>query len=300
VKLYRLIGILTVLLQNDKTTALELARRFEVSRRTILRDLDSLCGAGIPIVTTRGGDGGIAIMSGYKINKNVLTTDELQSLVAGLKGLDSVSKQSNFESLMLKLAPGNNAIVSLSGSIVIDLSSHYKDSLSEKIALLKQAISERRAVTFDYYYDKGEMSRELEPYFIQFIWSAWYVFGWCRLRGDFRRFKLGRLWNLSLTDERFELREVPPEQAGGGFAFSKQHNVKILFDKSVRYRLIEEYGLNCYEETADGLLFSLDYSSSDYVFSWLLGFGDKARILAPEATRAKFAALVKNIFSLYH
>ncbi|MDR0857934.1 MAG: YafY family transcriptional regulator, partial [Oscillospiraceae bacterium] len=241
-KLDRLIGILTVLLQNDKTTAPELARRFEVSRRTILRDLDSLCGAGIPIVTTRGGDGGIAIMSGYKINKNVLTTDELQSLVAGLKGLDTVSQTSHFESLMTKLAP-ENAVVSLADSIVIDLSSYYKDSLSEKITLLKQAISERRAVTFDYYYDKGEMAREIEPYFIQFIWSSWYVFGWCRLREDFRRFKLNRLWDLSLTDERFELRDVPPEQASGGFAFTESNNIKILFDKSVRFRLIEEYGL---------------------------------------------------------
>jgi hypothetical protein len=122
-KLDRLIGILTVLLKSDKTTAPELAQRFEVSSRIILRDLDSLCLAGIPIVTTHGGDGGIAIMEGYKINKSVLTADELQSLVAGLKSIDSVSRQSNFESLMLKLAPDNNAVVSLTDSVVIDLSS---------------------------------------------------------------------------------------------------------------------------------------------------------------------------------
>ncbi|GHU79477.1 hypothetical protein FACS1894191_2360 [Clostridia bacterium] len=297
-KLDRLIGILTVLLQSDKTTAPELARRFEVSRRTILRDLNSLCKAGIPIVTTRGGDGGIAIMGGYKINKNVLTTDELQSLVAGLKGLDTISQASRFESLMTKLAP-ENAVVSLTDSIVIDLSSHYKDSLSEKIALLKQAISERRAVAFDYYYAKGEMEREIEPYFIHFIWSAWYVFGWCRLRGDFRRFKLNRLWNLSLTEERFELRAVPPEQASGETAFPDTCNVKVLFDKSVRFRLIDAYGLNCYEETDEGLLLSLDYTNKEYIFPWILGFGDKARILAPEETRAEFAALAQNIFSLY-
>ena len=298
-KLDRLIGILTILLQNDKATAPELAKRFNVSRRTILRDIDTLGLAGIPVVTSQGGDGGISIMEGYKIRNSVLTTDELQTLVAGLKSIDSVSKKSNFESLMMKLAP-TDAMVSLTDSVVIDLSDHYKDSLEEKIALFKQAIAERRTVRFDYYYPKGEVIREVEPYFVEFRWNSWYVFGWCRLREDFRRFKLNRLWNFILTEESFTPRPVPPEQASGGYAFPEPNNVKILFDKSVRFRLIEEYGLNCYEETDDGLLLSLDYTNKDYTFSWILGFGDKARILEPEETRNEFAVLTKNIFSLYH
>jgi predicted DNA-binding transcriptional regulator YafY len=297
-KLDRLIGILTILLQTEKTTAPALARRFEVSRRTILRDIEALSMAGIPVVTARGGDGGISIMEGYKINKSVLMADELQALVAGLKGMDSISKQSHFESLMAKLAP-SNAMVSLTDSMIIDLSSHYKDSLSEKIELLKRAIAARRAVRFDYYYPKGEMPREIEPYIIQFKWSAWYVFGWCRLRQDFRRFKLNRLWNLVLTDDVFEPRHVPPEQASGDDAFPEQHSVTVLFDQSARFRLIEDYGPHCYEETGDGLLLSLDYSNKEWIFSWLLGFGDKAVILEPEDIRAEFAVLARNISARY-
>jgi predicted DNA-binding transcriptional regulator YafY len=294
-KLDRLIGILTRLLQTNKITAPELAACFGVSRRTILRDIDTLCLAGIPIVTTRGAEGGIAIMEGYKINKNVLTTEELQTLVTGLKGVDSVSKQSHFESLMTKLAL-KNALAALTDRVVIDLSSHYKHSLSEKIALFKQAIAEQRTVVFDYYYQKGEVSRELEPYCLEFRWSAWYVFGWCRLREDFRRFKLNRLWNPALTDPRFILPPVPLGQSGAEYSFPELYNVKILFDKSVRFRLIDDYGLHCYDETDDGLLLSLDYANKDWAFSWLLGFGDKAKVLAPEETRKEFAALVKNIF----
>ena len=297
-KVDRLIGIFTVLLQNEKTTAPALAERFGVSRRTILRDIDALCLAGIPVVTSRGGDGGISIMEGYKINKSVLTAEELQTLVAGLKSIDSVSKQSNFESLMSKLAPGE-AMVSLKDNVVIDLSSHYKDSLSEKIALFKQAIAEGRTVTFDYYYAKGEIPREIEPYFIQFIWSSWYVFGWCSLRQDFRRFKLNRLWNPALTEERFTLRPVPPGQADGGYAFPEPYNVKILFDKSVRFRLIESYGLNCYEEREDGLFLSLDYTNRDWTLSWILGFGDKAEILEPTDMREELAGIARNLFDLY-
>ena len=299
-KIDRLIGILTILLQNEKITAPALAERFEVSRRTILRDIDSLCLAGIPIVTKQGGDGGISIMDGYKINKSVLTADELANLISALKGLDSFSKTSNFESLMTKLAPDNNAMVSLTDSVVIDLSSHYKDSLSEKIELFKQAIAEHKTVCFDYYYAKGETRREIEPYFAEFRWNAWYVFGWCRLREDFRRFKLNRLWTPALTSETFHLRPIPPEKANGDSAFPEPYNIKILFDESVRFRLIEDYGLHCYEETEDGLLLSLDYTNKDWTFSWILGFGDKAKVLEPKEIRGEFAILAKSIFELYN
>ena len=298
-KIDRLIGILTVLLQIDKTTAPSLASRFEVSRRTILRDIDSLCLAGIPIVTQQGGHGGISIMDGYKINKSVLTPDELSNLVAALKGLDSVSKTSNFESLMNKLAPNNKAVVSLKDNVIIDLSSHYKDSLSEKIALIKQAISDSRIISFDYYYSKGEIRRSIEPYFIEFRWNAWYVFGWCKLREDFRRFKLNRLWDLKLSVNKFSPRPVLAEKANGEDAFPEPYNMKILFEKSMRFLLIEEYGLNCYKETADGLLLDFYYTNKNYVFSWLLGFGDKAEIISPEDIRNEFAALAESIAKKY-
>ncbi len=297
-KLDRLIGILTVLLQNDKSTAPELAKRFNVSRRTILRDIDTLCLAGIPIVTLRGGDGGISIMEGYKINKNVLTAEELQTLVIGLKSVDSISKQSNFENLMTKLAP-SDAMISLTESIVIDLSSHYKDSLSEKIVLFKKAIAEHKTVKFDYYYAKGEMPREIEPYFVEFRWNAWYIFGWCRLREDFRRFKLNRLWNYEITEDDFTPRSVPPEKANAEDAFPELYHVKILFDRSVRFRLIETYGMNCYEETDNGLLLSLDFTNKDFIYGWILGFGDKAKVIEPEEARSEFALLAENILNLY-
>lgn len=297
-KLDRLIGILTVLLQNDKSTAPELAKRYNVSRRTILRDIDTLCLAGIPIITLRGGDGGISIMEGYKINKNVLTAEELQTLVIGLKSVDSVSKKSNFESLMTKLAP-SDAMISLSDSVVIDLSSHYKDSLSEKIALFKKAIAEHNTVKFDYYYAKGETPREIEPYFVEFRWNAWYIFGWCRLREDFRRFKLNRLWKYEITEDEFPTRSVPQENANAEDAFPELYHVKVLFDKSVRFRLIETYGMNCYEETDTGLLLSLDFTNKDFIYGWILGFGDKAKVIEPEEIRSEFALLAENIFNLY-
>lgn len=298
-KIDRLMGILTILLQKEKTTAPELAERFEVSRRTIMRDVDALGRAGIPVVTTQGGNGGISIMEGYKINQSVLTAEELSHLVAALKGLDSVSKASNFENLMRKLAPENDAVVSLHDSIVINLSSYHHDSLSEKIPLLKQAIAGNHPVEFDYHYSKGDVRRTIEPYFIEFRWNAWYVFGWCRLRQDFRRFKLDRLWHLQRLGEVYAPRPVPPEQLNAENVYPDNFRLKILFDESVRYRLTEDYGLDCYTETPEGLLFEFGFSNKEHVLRWVLGFGSKAEILEPPELRRDLIQEAENIAERY-
>lgn len=298
-KIDRLIGILTYLLQKEKTTTLEISERFEVSRRTIMRDIDALSQAGIPIFTTRGGDGGIAIMPGYKIDKSVLTTDELQSIITGLKSLDSISKASNIERLIEKLSPDNNAMISLNEHIIIDLSSHYKDSLSEKIGLIKQSITDGQLMEFDYYYSKGEMRRRIEPYFIQFKWTSWYVYGFCTERQDFRLFKLNRLWDLKSTDEHFQPRIIPKDAAECTGVFPDPYNVKLLFDKSLRFRLIEDYGLLCYKETNEGLLLDLNYTNRDYIKSWILGFGEAVTVLQPDDFKDELKRTAENIFDKY-
>ena len=103
-KIDRLIGIITILLQRDKITAPELAERFEVSRRTINRDIEDICKAGIPVITTQGNGGGISIIDNYKIDKSLLTSEELQAIFTGLKSIDSVSKTSYMKKLFEKFA----------------------------------------------------------------------------------------------------------------------------------------------------------------------------------------------------
>jgi len=297
-KLDRLIGILTILLQNEKTSAPELAERFEVSRRTILRDIDTLCMAGIPIVTTRGVSGGIAIMDGYKIHQSVLTTDELQDLVAALKGLDSVCTQSIYEGLMQKLTKGG-AVVSLADNIVIDLSGYDKYSLSKQITFLKQTIADNQTITFEYHYEKGLSHRKVDPYCIEFRWEAWYIFGWCHERQNFRRFKLRRMCNTSLADERFTRRAVSDNHLDANNIFTEHNFIQIRFDKSVRFKVIEKYGPDCYEEDEHGLLLSLNYTNKDYILSWVLGFGSNAEVLYPQETRTELADIAKNILDKY-
>ena len=132
-KLDRLLGILTVLLQKDRVTAPELAEKFEVHRRTIGRDIDALCMAGIPVVSHQGSGGGISIAEGFKLDKSVLTTDELSGMIAALKGIGSISAMSHIERVLDKLNANSDAVVSMREPIIIDLASHYKGQLTEKI-----------------------------------------------------------------------------------------------------------------------------------------------------------------------
>lgn len=110
-KLDRLIGILSVLLQQEKTTARELAEKFEVSRRTINRDVEDLCKAGIPIQTWQGAGGGISIMEGYRMDRTLLTSKDMQMILAGLRSLDSVSGSRYYGQLMEKLQAGSSNFV---------------------------------------------------------------------------------------------------------------------------------------------------------------------------------------------
>ena len=122
-KMDRLIGILSILLQRDRVSAPELAEHFEVSRRTIQRDIESLCRAGIPIATTQGAGGGISILEGYRVDRTVLTAPEMQAILAGLRSLDSVSGTRRYAQLMEKLSAGTGRLVPGGAHLLIDLSS---------------------------------------------------------------------------------------------------------------------------------------------------------------------------------
>lgn len=300
-KLDRLLGILTILLQKDRVTAPELAEKFEVSRRTIGRDIDAMCRAGIPVVAHQGSGGGISIAEGFILDKSVLTADELSGIIAALKGIGSVSEQSNIERVIDKLHANTDAVVSMREPVIIDLASHYRGQLTDKIELIKRAVLHCQIIEFDYFYEKGESHRRIEPYFVIFQWTAWYVFGFCLEQSDFRLFKLQRLWNLRLCDERFVPREIPTEKRDfkAWFEEDKENKLVALFDISEKYRLIETYGLHCYEETAEGLRFEIKFTKRDYILVWLLGFGGKVKVLEPEYIVEDLKTAAENILSRY-
>lgn len=299
-KIDRLIGILSLLLQQKKITAPELADIFEVSKRTINRDIESLCQAGIPIQTTQGCGGGIKIMEGYRMDRTLLTSKDMQMIMAGLRSLDSVSGSNYYGQLMEKIKPGSSRFIDGKDSILIDLASWYKDALATKISLIQDAIESRSLITFEYYAPYGNGIRRIEPYYLIFKWSNWYVWGWCQSREDFRLFKLNRLDKLKACDDQFVPREVPMPDLSDEKIFPGQIRVKAVLAKEMKWRLIEEFGPNCFEETEDGkLLFSMDYTNKDHLISWLLTFGDKVVLLEPVEVKEEIKAMLKRMQKNY-
>ena len=295
-KIDRLIGIVSLLLQQETVTAPELAETFEVSRRTILRDIEHLCMAGIPIVTRQGAGGGISILDTYKIDRTLLTTVEMRDILAGLRSLDSVNGTNQYGQLMEKLSAGSSDFLTGDQSLLIDLSSWYKDSLAPKIQEIRRAIDTRREVEFYYYSPNGESLRRAEPYYLIFRWSSWYLWGWCRSREDFRLFKLNRMERLHTTARMFPRRPAPLPDLRTERIFPGGIQVKVLFTPECKWRLVEEFGPECFSVQPDGrLLFQADYTSSRNLLSWLLTFGGDAVLLEPRPLREELRKIGEQI-----
>lgn len=299
-KIDRLIGILYVLLQKEIVTAPYLAEQFEVSRRTINRDIEDLCRAGIPIVTRQGLNGGISIMENHKLDKTLLTNNEMHDIVAGLRSLDSVNGTNRYGKLMEKLSAGGSDFMEGNQSVLIDLSSWYKDLLAPKIELIRQGIDNLRKCEFIYFSPKGESERRIEPYYLIFCWSSWYVWGWCKSRADYRLFKLNRMDKVHLSENFFSGRTAPLPDLKDEKIFPGGMKVKALFEADCKWRLVEEFGPNCYKEQKDGtLLFQADYTNKENLLTWLLTFRDKAELLEPKEIREELRQSILQMRKKY-
>ncbi len=299
-KIERLIGILSILLQKDIVTAPDLAKHFEVSRRTINRDIDDLCKAGIPIYTKQGQGGGIAIMDNYKMDRTILTNVEMKDILAGLRSLDSVNGTSRYSQLMEKISVGSSNMMEGDQSILIDLSAWYKNSLAPKIEMIREAIDTCKEIDFMYFSPKGEGQRRIEPYFLIFRWASWYVWGWCKKNNGYRLFKLNRMEEVSLSQIRFIKRQTELPNLSDDTVFSGGIAVKAIFEPECKWRLVEEFGINCFKPMADGkLLFQADYTNKEYLITWLISFRDKVELLEPNEIRSEIKDSIEKMRMKY-
>jgi predicted DNA-binding transcriptional regulator YafY len=308
-KIDRLIGIISILLQKDKVTAPFLAKKFEVSRRTINRDIETITQSGIPLVTEQGQNGGISIMSGYAIDKTAFTSSEMQAILTGLQGLDSISGSKQYQQLMEKLKAGTSDAIPTnedttiipSNEIYINLSSYHKSSLAPKIELFRKAIQNHKTMKFTYFSPKGENERIIDPYILIFWWSSWYVWAYCHLREDFRLFKLNRMAYNSETGETFTpIKEIPSPEYSIQQAYPLQMKVKIAFSKDVKWRLIDAFGVDYeYKEEGDKIIVETYVTDKKSLFSMLLSYGTQAELLEPEDLRNDFASYLKQFSTIY-
>ena len=298
-KLDRLIAILSVLLNQEQTTAPELAKRFEVSRRTINRDIETLNQAGFPILTQQGSGGGIRIMNGFRMERTALTSRDMQAILSGLRSLDSVSGNGQYRQLMEKISPGSSGILPGDQHILIDLASWHKTSLSEKIELLHGAIEQHRLISFHYLSPHGESDRVVEPSLLVFRWSSWYLWGWCRRKDAPRLFKLNRMDGLQRGDV-FQPRQMEAPDLSDSRVFPDRCHVVARISPRFKWRLVEEYGPGCYELTPEGdCLFSAGFTDREQVLSWILSFQGEAELLEPAELREELRDIGKKIKKIH-
>lgn len=277
----RMFEIVYILLEKQKVTAAYLAERFGVSSRTIYRDIDALSSAGIPIYSVRGTGGGIQLLDGFVLNKALLTESEKRETLTSLaalcaadgKGSDALKKLSSFF--------GEER----SDWIEIDFGGWYpRNRANSRIELFKTAILERRAVEIVYASAKSEERRLIEPVKLVFLSMNWYIMAWCRLRNDYRWFKLMRITDAELTCERFEPRENPPP-CHRDAPNDERETVQLLVSVShdMEYRLRDEFSPDSIVKNPDG---SFDVSFSmpedDWLYQYLLSYGEKLRVISPE------------------
>lgn len=284
----RLFEIIYLLINKNKMTAMELAEHFEVSKRTILRDIDTLTMAGIPIYTIQGKGGGISIMDSFVLNKTVLSEDDKNQILFALQGL-SVASTIDAERVLSKLQ-------SLFGKtdtnwIEVDFSRWgNRDSDKRKFEVLKNAILGKRAISFRYVSSYGEESeRRAYPLKLVFKSKAWYLQTFCTVKQDYRTFKINRILGVTETDESFaEGSYFPPPIEFSKTLPDSLITLTLVFSPQVAYRIYDEFDEGCIEKCDNGWLRVIARLPEDsWLYGFLRSFGKDVCIISPEYLKEK-------------
>ena len=272
----RLFEIVYILLQKKKTTAKELADRFEVSTRTIYRDIETLSTANIPIYASKGKDGGIGLLDKYILNKTILSEEEQNQILFALQGMKKVKGQDE-KDILEKLSILFNK--EINDWIKIDFS-NWGNIQEERFDIIKSAILNKQLVQFTYYNSNGEESKRIvEPLQIWFKDKSWYLISYCRNKEDYRIFKIARIKEVKMLQEHFE-RELPKEE-------NEQYNFKTIeleleINKAMTYRVYDEFESKEITKKQDGnFMIKVKYPENEWVYGYILSFGEHAKVLSP-------------------
>ncbi len=293
----RLFEIIYILLDKEKVSASELAQRFEVSTRTIYRDVDTLSSAGIPIYATKGKGGGISLLPEFVLNKTVLTESEKTEILSSLNAITAVNP-TDANTALSKLS-------SLFGShnpdwLEVDFSMWYNaDQEAEIFNALKSAIIAKQVVTFNYSSSKGEDTvREIEPLRLCFRGMSRYLYGYCAMRSDFRFFKLSRIKSLAVTDKTFTRTLTNPVLTKLYITDDEYIELKLKLSGKLAYRVYDEFSE--YEKESDGSFIGvMKYPKDiDSIFAYVATFGADCEVLSPvwvrDALKNKYEEILKK------
>ncbi len=281
----RLFEIVYILLDKKLITAKELAERFEVSIRTIYRDIDVLSDAGIPIYMSKGKGGGISLLDNYVLNKSILSDSEQKEILAALQGLNAIHYP-EVDNVISKLGLLFNKEDDYNW-VDVDFS-HWGETNRNKFNLIKTAIINKKVINFDYLSSYGSNSnREVEPIQLWFKDKTWYLKAFCLEKQAYRIFKLTRMKEVKLTDHSYEKRPFKEDSSSAGREVNfNLVELTLQLDKSVAYRVYDEFNENSISINEDGSFeVTVSYPESDWVYGYILSFGNAAKVIEPGYVR---------------
>lgn len=300
----RQLEIIYILMNKDTVTAEELAAHFEVSTRTVYRDIDSLSMAGFPVYASRGKGGGIRLMERFILDRRLLTGEEQQRILAAMASLRETGAFQD-EKVLEKLQTFFKA--ESMEWVAIDFSD-WSGRQRELFGRIKEAILGRHVMEFDYYGQRGQMMhRKVEPVQLLFKEYTWYVRAFCRGRGAMRLFKVLRMKRVEVREETFEpgprhREDRPVEESRTVSADQGESSAEIVFrvDRREAYRVYDRF-----EEEEITVLPQGDFEIrmqcpvDDWVYGLILSFGPAAVVLEPDWVREELAARVRQMGELY-
>ena len=292
----RLFRILYYILEKEKVTANELAEKFEVSVRTIYRDIDSISSVGVPIFTTQGKGGGIKIDNEFILNKSLFDTNEKEQIIAALQGLEKTNEAYKSE-LITKLS----ALFKIKNSnwIEIDFTSWGSNNTYQDLFnALKTTIINKNIISFSYNSSKAEkINRKVKPIRLLFKEQDWYLYAFCLLRNDFRYFKLSRMKDLEVLainyEDNFENIVLKRE-----IKYENTVNIKLKFNKSVAFRVYDEFKA-IVEDKKGNLYVEMKIPNNCKLYNYIFSFGANVEILEPKEIRNQFKNMINEIAKKY-
>ena len=307
-KVDRLVSIIMTLLDKERIGAQELADTFEVSPRTIYRDIEAINMAGIPIRSIPGVGGGFEIMPDYKLDKTVFSTADLSAILMGLSSLSSVVRGGELANALEKVKsfiPAEKAkdIEIKSNQICIDLSSWTGNrTIRPYVKIIQAALQNHTLLSFAYTAHHGKKTiRTVEPYQLVLKGSRWYFQGYCRTRNDFRLFRVSRMSELQMKRETFIPRDFQkPILDFEEIAEAMQTDIKIRIHQSVLDRVLEYCPYDRFVPDDDAYyIVNFPFIENEYHYDILLGFGDKCECLEPLHIRAEMKRKIQNMAAIY-
>ena len=295
----RMFEMLYILLERDRVTAAELAKRLEVSVRTVYRDAQALCEAGIPLCAERGRDGGLSILPGCKLKSALLTEQDRGALLAALRATQQTRADDGQTLRRLSAFLGSDA----PDWVRIDLAD-WSGTQDMLIATLKEAILGRKRLAFDYYGEAGRpAAREVCPFTLWFKGRSWYLHTYCLTRGAMRTFKLSRIRRAHIVEGSF-----PPE-AHAAYSAGAPGEIPggaplvplvLHVDGCMAFRVLDDFReeeITRLED--DGFLIRTAFPPGEWVVSFILGYGGHAEVLAPEEMRLAVREALRSALARY-